>query len=93
MKFYRSKSDKKFTLKHIVAAILIYKPTSESDELLNLKSIVKIPMVLLSFMSGLVGGIYCSFLRGLLLQMSMDKGYQTVSFYVYLTIVLSGAVL
>jgi len=50
-------------------------------------------MVLLSFSAGLVGGIYSSFLRGMLLQLAMDDGYKQVSFWVYLAIVLSGAIL
>jgi hypothetical protein len=48
-------------------------------------------MVLLSFMGGLISGIFSSFLRGLLLQVSMNGGLQLVSTYIYGAIVIVGA--
>lgn len=44
-------------------------------------------------MSGLVSGIYSSFLRGLILQMSMEGGFSMVSTYVYIMIVIPGSIL
>jgi hypothetical protein len=44
-------------------------------------------------MSGLVSGIYSSFLRGLMLQFSMEGSFKFISTYVYILIVVPGAVL
>ena len=49
-------------------------------------------MVLEAFCAGLISGIYSSFLRGVLLQVSMPNGWFMLSTYIYLLIVVPGAI-
>lgn len=49
-------------------------------------------MVLEAFCAGLISGIYSSFLRGVLLQVSMQDGWYMLSTYMYLLIVIPGAI-
>lgn len=49
-------------------------------------------MVLEAFSAGLINAVYCSFLRGFLLQIAMVNWWNMVSTYMYIIIVVPGAI-
>lgn len=49
-------------------------------------------MVLESFCAGLISGVYCAFLRGMLLQFGMKSWWEMASTYMYILIVVPGAI-
>ena len=49
-------------------------------------------MVLESFCAGLISGVYCAFLRGMLLQFGMKSWWEMASTYMYIIIVVPGAI-
>ena len=65
---------------------------SDNEEYRKLQGQIKIPMVLESFCSGLISAVYCSFLRGMLLQFGMTSWWEMASTYMYILIVVPGAI-
>jgi hypothetical protein len=49
-------------------------------------------MVLEAFCAGLISAIYCSYLRGVLLQFGMHNWWEMISTYIYILIVIPGAI-
>ena len=49
-------------------------------------------MVLEAFCAGLMSAVYCSYLRGVLLQFSVASWWEMVSTYIYIIIVIPGAI-
>jgi hypothetical protein len=78
-------------LKNVIKAIEIYECSHQ--EFKNLKSLVKLPMLMTIFSSAIIGSLYISFLKGWSTQVVMKGGFLMFSTYVYWAIAGIGAIL
>ena len=83
-------------MKTIISAIQLLDDTSitriAKGKYANLKARIKLPMILMSFVAGLIGGLQGSLMRGMTISVEIDGLFSGITFC-YLLLAVLAAVL